>query len=34
MRHLHPILDVDVSPAGVVSRRGFLRGAVAAGTGC
>lgn len=33
MVRLQPILDVDVTAEGVVSRRGFLRGALAAGAG-
>ncbi len=33
MAQFHPILDVGVTADGVVSRRGFLRGAMAAGTG-
>ncbi|MGD9722500.1 MAG: DUF1501 domain-containing protein [Pirellulales bacterium] len=33
MSRFHPILDVDVSAQGVVSRRGFLRGSLAAGAG-
>ena len=33
MSRLHPIVDVAVSADGVVGRRGFLRGALAAGAG-
>jgi uncharacterized protein (DUF1501 family) len=33
MSHLHPILDVGCTAEGVVSRRGFFRAALAAGSG-